>query len=101
MDRKVSRSRAQTDSRGGQRGVLLGGSGRGRGLDPVFVDALAGARASAVLGARAGAWGVSARRGTDGAGSGVRALRRGGLRDTGTGGRARASGRRRGVSLRA
>src|SRR5918998_4467250 len=99
MDRKVRRSHAQTNSGGGQRVVLLGGSGGGGGPDPVVVDTLAGARAPAVLGTHAGARGVIDRRGADRAGSGVRAFRRGGLRDTGTGRRARASGRRRGVSL--
>jgi hypothetical protein len=99
MDRKVSRSHAQTNSRGGQRGVLPLSSGRGCWPDPVGMDALAGARARAVLGAHAGARRGSARRGSDRAGWGVRAFRRGRLRDTGTGRRARASGRRRGVSI--
>src|SRR5918998_5673243 len=90
MDRKVRRSYAQTNSRGGQRSVLPLSSGRGCGPDPVDMDALAGARARAVLGAHAGARRGSARRRTDRAGWGVRAFRRGRLRDTSTGRRARA-----------
>ncbi len=76
MDRKGSRSHAQIYSRGGQRGVLLGGSGRDHGPDPVVVDVLAGARAPALLGAHAGARRATARRGTDRAGSGVAHPRR-------------------------
>src|SRR5829696_9718984 len=99
-NRKVRHSYAQTNSRGGQRSVLPGGSGRGCGPDTVVVDTLAGARTLAVLGAHASARGDTARRRTYRADSGVRAFRHGGPRDTGTDRRARASGRRRGVPLR-
>src|SRR5829696_4937345 len=99
-NRKVRHSYAQTNSRGRQRNVLPGGSGRGHGPDPVVVDRLAGTRALALLGAYASARSDTARCRTYHADSGVRAFRHGGPRDTGTDRRARASGRRRGVSLR-
>src|ERR687894_426395 len=99
-NRKVRHSHAQTNSRGGQCGFLPVSSGRSCGPGTVVVDGLAGARARAVLGAHAGARRDTARRGADRADPGFRAFRRGGLRDTGTGRRTRASGCRRGVSLR-
>src|SRR5215204_3600211 len=81
----MRRSTAAVGSgRGGQRSVFSVGSGCGWGPNPVVVDGrLAGARTPAVLGAGAGARRDTARRGTDRAGSGVRAIRRGGLRDAG------------------
>src|SRR5215213_8559942 len=97
---EVRRDNAQIYGRGGQRAVLLVGPWRGRGPHPVGADALAGARAPAVLGARAGARRGGASRGTDRAGRGVRALRGRGPRDAGTPRRARASGRRWGLPPR-
>src|ERR671921_1655263 len=98
---KVRHSHAQINGGGGQRSVFCVSSGGGGGPDPVVVDgSWAGARTPAVLGAGTGARRGTAPRGPDRAGSGVRAFRRGGLRDTSTGRRTRASGRRRGVSLR-
>src|SRR5215217_5514842 len=98
---KVRHSHAQINGGGGHHSVFCVSSGCGWGPDPVVVDKrLAGARTPAVLDAGAGARRGTARRGPDRAGSGVRAFRRGGLRDTSTGRRTRASGRRRGVSLR-
>src|SRR5215217_6893438 len=99
---KVRHSHAQINGGGGHHSVFCVSSGGGGGPDPVVVDKrLAGARTPVVLGAGAGARRGTARRGPDRAGSGVRTFRRGGLRDTGTGRRTRASGHRRGVSLRA
>src|SRR5215208_455464 len=101
FDGKARYSYAQIDGGGGQRGVFSSSSGGGRGPDPVVVDGrLAGARTPAVLGAGAGARRGTVRRWPDRAGSGVRAFRRGGFRYTGAGRRTRASGRRRGISLR-
>src|SRR5215203_28251 len=72
---KVRCSHAQTNSRNRQRGVLRVSSGHGCGLDPVVVNALAGARAAAVLDVHAGARSGAARRWTDHAGWSVRAFR--------------------------
>src|SRR5215203_2801065 len=91
---------AQTNGRGGQRGVLSGGSWRHGGARSVVAYGLASWDAPAFYDARAGARCGAASRRAGSPRTGVLGFRRGGSWNTGAGRPSRPSGRRRAVPVR-